>query len=110
MLTLDQFSNFILQNNLCTKQDKLLLAVSGGADSMVLCDLVVKSGFTFGIAHCNFNLRGANSMGDETFVEKFAITQKFHYTAPALIPALMQLKINCPLKRQQEIYVINIFN
>ncbi|MFZ1635100.1 MAG: tRNA lysidine(34) synthetase TilS [Chitinophagales bacterium] len=76
MLTLDQFSDFMLQNNLCTKQDKLLLAVSGGADSMVLCDLVIKSGFTFGIAHCNFNLRGANSMGDETFVEKFAITQK----------------------------------
>ncbi len=82
MLTIDRFINFIAQHKLCSKQDKLLLAVSGGTDSMVLCDLVIKSGFAFGIAHCNFNLRGAESLGDETFVEQYAHAQKiqFHLT------------------------------
>ncbi|WP_136669207.1 tRNA lysidine(34) synthetase TilS [Flavobacterium sp. H122] len=48
---------------------KLLLAVSGGIDSMVLVDLFSKLDFEIGIAHCNFQLRGEESNQDEFFVK-----------------------------------------
>lgn len=53
---------------------KVLLAVSGGIDSMVLADLFFNSAHSpqFGIAHCNFHLRGEESDGDEALVCKWA--------------------------------------
>jgi len=51
---------------------RLLLAVSGGVDSMVMAVLCRDAGFEIGIAHCNFGLRGAESDEDATFVECFA--------------------------------------
>lgn len=47
----------------------LLLAVSGGVDSVVLTDLFAKANFNFIILHCNFQLRGNESKRDETFVK-----------------------------------------
>lgn len=49
-------------------QDKILVGVSGGIDSMVLLHLLVHAGFSVGVAHCNFGLRGDESDADEQFV------------------------------------------
>ena len=52
--------------------DKVILALSGGIDSMVLADLLLKTKVDFVAAHCNFHLRGDESDGDDWFVRKFA--------------------------------------
>ena len=63
-----RFQEFIAKENLFSRKDKLLLAVSGGLDSSVLCALCHDAGFDFLMAHCNFKLRGAESERDEEFV------------------------------------------
>ena len=51
---------------------KIILALSGGIDSMVLADLLLKAHADFVVAHCNFHLRGEESDDDERFVRAFA--------------------------------------
>jgi tRNA(Ile)-lysidine synthase len=68
----EEFKKYIQENDLVTDSDTVLLAVSGGIDSMVMAHLFVSSGIKTAIAHCNFNLRGKESDGDESFVKKFA--------------------------------------
>ena len=65
---LEAFKSFIAKERLFAPGDRLLLAVSGGVDSMVLTELCHRLGFYFGIVHCNFQLRGAESQRDEDFV------------------------------------------
>jgi len=67
------FTDFISRNQLLSGTDKVLLAVSGGIDSMVMANLFLKTDNTIGIAHCNFQLRGTESDNDEKFVREFAI-------------------------------------
>ncbi len=68
-MLLEGFQQFIKEKfNLSISNNKMLLAVSGGVDSIVLTDLVAKSGFDFIIVHCNFQLRGEESERDEKFV------------------------------------------
>lgn len=69
---LEQFKNFVRENNLLPDHRPTLLAVSGGVDSVVMAQLFQTAGYPFGIAHCNFRLRGKASDGDEVFVQKLA--------------------------------------
>ncbi|MBO6025346.1 MAG: tRNA lysidine(34) synthetase TilS [Bacteroidales bacterium] len=69
---LDQFQAYINRYHLIAEGDKLILALSGGIDSMVLADMLQKAKVEFVAAHCNFHLRGAESDGDDWFVRKFA--------------------------------------
>lgn len=69
---IDQFQLYFNRYNLIAEGDKLILALSGGVDSMVLADLLLKAKVEFVAAHCNFHLRGEESDGDERFVREFA--------------------------------------
>src|SRR5690606_15741636 len=66
----ERFLEFIKNNQLFEEHQKVLLAVSGGIDSMVLLHLFEHSGFEYGIIHCNFQLRGEESDGDEEFLKQ----------------------------------------
>ena len=73
---LDQFLSFINKHNLVQPSQKVLLAVSGGMDSVVMCDLFSKAKINFVMAHGNFGLRGEESNEDEMFVKKLSIKYK----------------------------------
>ena len=74
MLPLENFTDYIRQNALFAPGDRILLAVSGGKDSVLMVHFFKQAGFTFGIAHCNFGLRSAESQRDEHFVRMLAAT------------------------------------
>jgi tRNA(Ile)-lysidine synthase len=66
---LTRFISNITSLSLIQARDHLLLAVSGGVDSVVLCELCSRAQHQFTIAHCNFQLRGKESERDEQFVK-----------------------------------------
>ena len=89
MIMLTGFKKYIERYNLIDKDDKILLALSGGVDSMVLARLLLlsqrdyettsqrvgmqsQSQSNLAFAHCNFHLRGEDSNRDERFVTDFA--------------------------------------
>lgn len=66
---IQQLLNHIDRHKLCKTTDKILLAVSGGIDSMVMLDIFLKAGFSIAVAHCNFQLRGKDADEDEQLVK-----------------------------------------
>lgn len=69
---LQQFLLFNSNERLFKATDRILVAVSGGKDSMTLLHLLHEAKISIGIAHCNFQLRGAESEGDQELVSATA--------------------------------------
>ncbi|MBI3520265.1 MAG: tRNA lysidine(34) synthetase TilS [Bacteroidetes bacterium] len=69
---LKKFEVNIHKNTLFSKNDKLLVAFSGGVDSVVLTDLLYKAGYQFELAHCNFQLRENEADKDTEFCKNYA--------------------------------------
>lgn len=69
---LEQFKNQIENKFSFLKESKLLVAISGGIDSVVLTHLCHQLDLNIALAHCNFNLRGKESDADEEFVLQLA--------------------------------------
>lgn len=74
----EKFRNYVRERSLCTADERILLAVSGGVDSMVMLSLFVRCGYRVGVAHCNFQLRGREADEDDVLVEQ----QAARYGAP----------------------------
>ncbi len=69
---IEAFKKYLDQKKLCSKGEDIMLAVSGGIDSVVMTDLFCSAGYSCSILHCNFGLRDAESDGDEAFVRSLA--------------------------------------
>ncbi|MBC5775433.1 tRNA lysidine(34) synthetase TilS [Pontibacter sp. KCTC 32443] len=69
---LQKVSGFIQSHTLCQPESKILAAVSGGIDSVVLCEVLHKLKYNFAIAHCNFGLRAEDAEADQLFTKKLA--------------------------------------
>ena len=62
---------YIEKNQLLTENRPVLVGVSGGADSIALLTLLVELGYSCIAAHCNFHLRGEESVRDELFTKEY---------------------------------------
>ena len=77
----NNFLHYINEHKLFDTKSKILLAISGGIDSVCLADLLIRSGYNVEFAHCNFKLREEESDQDEIFVSDLANKNKipFHH-------------------------------
>ena len=75
----NEFKKFISENSLLNPGDKILVAVSGGIDSMVMAHLLHQQKYNMGIAHCNFSLREEESDKDEELVRQFAFEKNIPF-------------------------------
>lgn len=78
---LKDFLEFINTNQLCKATDKVLVAASGGKDSMALLNLFLEGQFNIAVAHYNFGLRGLDSDEDENFVKEFCEKRQIPFYA-----------------------------
>ncbi|MEL6926540.1 MAG: tRNA lysidine(34) synthetase TilS, partial [Bacteroidota bacterium] len=76
---LNRFLNNLQSTQLFNRDDRILVATSGGIDSMVLCELCRQARLDIGLAHCNFQLRGAAADADAALVAAFAKSNDLPY-------------------------------
>ena len=69
---LKKFKQHLHQNFPFLEEGKLLIAISGGVDSVVLAHLCSQLNLNFSLCHCNFNLRGQESNDDKAYVKELA--------------------------------------
>ena len=74
-----EFRSYIKKQKLFNPANRLLVAVSGGIDSIALMHLLQETGYTFSVAHCNFSLRGKEADGDENFVKTLCKKNKIPF-------------------------------
>ena len=75
----EHWSRHFAPGSLRNADNGVLLAVSGGADSMVMADLFLRSALKFGVAHCNFGLRGEEADLDEKLVYDWCNTNSIQF-------------------------------
>lgn len=73
MLPVKHFTDYIEQNQLFERGHSILAAVSGGMDSVLMALLLHAAGYKFGIAHCNFKLRGDEAEADQQFCRELSL-------------------------------------
>lgn len=76
---LEEFKRYIFGNDLIKQGTSVLLAVSGGIDSMVMTHLFLQLDYKIGIAHCNFKLRATESEQDEEMVRNYAFAHNIPF-------------------------------
>ena len=89
---LPKLKRFIAKNKLLIDEDRLLLAVSGGKDSVCLLHLFTQLDYPLAVAHCNFLLRGEESNKDEQFVRSLSEHYELPFFVSVLILRLIQKK------------------
>jgi tRNA(Ile)-lysidine synthase len=87
-------------------QDKILIATSGGVDSICLVDLLYRLGYSIGIAHVNHGIRTEESAEEKTFVQEMAAYLKipFHFTELNLAERKKNEKFNIQEVARNERY------
>lgn len=81
MQILSKVKKYIKDNNLLNAHSRVIIGVSGGADSIALLDILHNLGYECIVAHCNFHLRDQESYRDEYFVEKTCAKYNVKYVS-----------------------------
>lgn len=84
---LDKFLSYIKEEKLFTQNDRVLLAVSGGMDSMAMVTLFLQANISIGVAHINHHLRGNESDEDAEFIQKYCEEKKIPFYIFHIDPA-----------------------
>ena len=92
----DIISNYITKNELLSPQATIIVGFSGGADSVMLLHYLHTHGYNCIAAHCNFSLRGAESIRDYQFAKEF--TQKHNIPFLSIVFNTLQYAIRISIK------------
>jgi tRNA(Ile)-lysidine synthase len=107
---LEHFLKILTHHFKINEHKKVLLAVSGGLDSMVLAYLFHKTGFSSGIAHVNFKLRGKDSEKDMELVRKFSTEYNMPFHLLEEDPSALASKDNLSIQMAARRIRYDFFN